>query len=120
MPCGSECAGLANAKEDIVTYAAKALTDPRTINKRVIICPEANKASQNDLIALWEHISGKQVTKNFMSNKELDKQIQGRQLCSPMTCLQLQIVWAATACFLESQDTFVGPVDKTLGCLAMA
>lgn len=77
-------AGLANAIEDIVTYAAKALIDPRTRNKRVIVCPSANKMSQNDLIGLWERISGKKVTRNFMNADELDKQIQGvrqRPLC---------------------------------------
>lgn len=63
--------------EDIVTYAAKALIDPRTENKRVIIRTEANMASQHDLIALWERISGKKVTRNYMSAEELDRQIEG-------------------------------------------
>ena len=70
-------AGLANAMGDIVTYAAKALVDPRTENKRVIIRPEANMASQHDLIALWERVSGKKVTRNYMSAEELDRQIEG-------------------------------------------
>ena len=70
-------AGLANAMEDIVTYAAKALIDPRTENKRVIIRTEANMASQHDLIALWERISCKKVTSNYMSAEELDRQIEG-------------------------------------------
>ena len=70
-------AGLANATEDIVTYAAKALLDPRTENKRLIICPAANKASQNDLITLWERVSGQKLSRNVMTAEELDKQIQG-------------------------------------------
>ena len=73
----SSVAGLANAMEDIVAYAAKALVDPRTENKRVVVCPAANKATQNDLIALWERISGKKVSKSYMSAEELDQQIKG-------------------------------------------
>ena len=77
-------AGLANATKDIVTYAAKALTDPRTENKRLIICPAANKASQNDLITLWEHISGQKISRNVMIAEELDKHIQGVYRCYPL------------------------------------
>ena len=64
--------------KDIVTYAAKALVDPRTENKRVIVCPSVNQASQNDLIALWERISGQKLGRKVMSAEELDQQIKGR------------------------------------------
>lgn len=85
-------AGLANTKEDIVTYAAKALMDPRTENKRVVICPAANKVSQNELVKLWERISGRQVNKKLMSAEELDKQIEG------MRWVQLHILLCFTGC----------------------
>ena len=63
--------------QDIVTYAAKALVDPRTENKRMIVCPPVNQASQNDLIALWERISGQKPSTEVMSTQELDQQIKG-------------------------------------------
>ena len=83
-------AGLANAMEDIVAYTAKAMIDPRTENKRVIVCPAANKATQNDLIALWERISGMKVNKDYMSAEELDQQIKG-EMRSVLLLLLLQL-----------------------------
>ena len=71
-------AGVSTLTTDIATYAAKALTDPRTENKRLIIAPSQNVASQNDLIALWEKVSGKQVGRKHQSAEELQKQIQGQ------------------------------------------
>ncbi|KAL3133019.1 hypothetical protein ABBQ38_006928 [Trebouxia sp. C0009 RCD-2024] len=93
--------GVSTLTTDIAAYAAKALTDPRTENKRLIVAPPQNVASQNDLIALWEKVSGKQLGRKHLSATELQKQIQDAQQAvkgsdnySNVTYLQLiQTMW---------------------------
>lgn len=79
---GMLSAGVATTRENIAAYTAKAAVDPHTLNKRLIIRPPENIVSQNELISLWERISGNQVRRCHMSEEELQKNIEGLLISS--------------------------------------
>lgn len=68
---------MATTREDIAAYTAKAVADPRTLNKRLIIQPAKNVLTQTELVNLWESISGQQVSRQYMSAEDLQGAIKG-------------------------------------------
>ena len=68
-------AAAATDENDIGRVVARAVNDPRTANKKLVI--EANTFTQNELIATWERLSGIIITKQPVSAEELDAQIKG-------------------------------------------
>ncbi|MBT8185311.1 MAG: aromatic alcohol reductase [Eudoraea sp.] len=61
------------ALSDIGQYTAAIVEDPETINKEVLIA--TTSSTQNEMISLWEDISGKTVEKEFVSPDQLDETI---------------------------------------------
>jgi len=59
------------ALSDIGQYTAAIVEDPNTINKELLIA--TTSASQNEMISLWEELSGKTVTKEFVAADQLDE-----------------------------------------------
>ena len=55
---------------DIGHYTAAIIEDPGTINKEVVVA--TTSATQNEMISLWEDISGKTIDKEFVSADQLD------------------------------------------------
>ena len=68
-------AAAATDEDDIGRVVARAVNDPRTANKKLVI--KANQFTQNELIATWERLSGKTITKQPVSAEDLDAQIKG-------------------------------------------
>jgi len=58
------------ALSDIGQYTAAIVEDPETINNEVLI--STTSATQNEMISLWEDISGKKVEREFVSADQLD------------------------------------------------
>ncbi|KDP38524.1 hypothetical protein JCGZ_04449 [Jatropha curcas] len=65
-----------NKEEDIGTYTTKAVDDPRTLNKTLLIRPPKNIVTYNELVALWEKKTGKNLEKNYVPEEQLLKDIQ--------------------------------------------
>jgi phenylcoumaran benzylic ether reductase len=62
---------------DIGTYAVKAVDDPRTLNKVLYLRPPANTLTKNELVSLYEKITGKKFEHIYLTEEEVLKQIQG-------------------------------------------
>lgn len=60
-----------SALSDIGQYTAAIIEDPETINKEVLIA--TTSSTQNEMISLWEEISGKTVEKESVSSDQLDE-----------------------------------------------
>jgi len=65
-----------NKEEDIATYTIKAVDDPRTLNKTVLIKPPKNIYSFNELVALWEKKIGTTLEKTYVPEEKLLADIQ--------------------------------------------
>ncbi|XP_065855302.1 isoflavone reductase homolog [Euphorbia lathyris] len=70
-------------EDDVATYTIKTIDDPRTLNKTLYLRPPENTLSQNQLIQIWENISGNKLQKIFISAqdflapiKDMDKAAQ--------------------------------------------
>ncbi|KAF3340930.1 isoflavone reductase-like protein [Carex littledalei] len=61
---------------DIGTYTIKAVDDPRTLNKSLYLRPVANTITKNDLVSLYEKITGKKLERIYVTEEQLLKQIQ--------------------------------------------
>ena len=85
-------AGVANTRADIAAYTAKTLNDPRTLDKRLVIAPPCNFATQPDLLRIWEGISGQKINTERISAEELEDQIQGETLVEGQPCQQATVV----------------------------
>lgn len=57
-------------EDDVGTYTIKSIDDPRTLNKTIYIRPQDNCLTQNELIAMWEKLSGKSLTKFHIHGDE--------------------------------------------------
>lgn len=66
-----------NKEDDIATYTVKAVDDPRTLNKTLLIMPPNNIYTFNELVALWEKKVGKTLEKIYVPEEQLLKDIQG-------------------------------------------
>ncbi|CAN1835628.1 Phenylcoumaran benzylic ether reductase Betv6 [Linum perenne] len=65
-----------NKEDDIGTYTIRAVEDPRTLNKTLLIKPPKNIYSINELVALWEKKIGKTLEKTYVPEDQLLKTIQ--------------------------------------------
>ena len=70
-----QSAGGATAEEDIGKVVARAVNDPRTANKRLVI--KGSDFTQNQIIAAWETVSGKTVARQDVSAEDLIQIING-------------------------------------------
>jgi hypothetical protein len=66
-----------NADRDIAKVAARAILDPRVVNKTIVA--DFNFVSQEGIIREWEKVSGKTVQRSYMTRKELDEHITNSQ-----------------------------------------
>jgi hypothetical protein len=55
----------------------KAVDDPRTLNKQLMIWPEPNIKSMNEVVQLWENKIGHSLDKKYVPQSEVLKQIEG-------------------------------------------
>jgi cellulose biosynthesis protein BcsQ len=53
--------------------------DPRTLNKQLIIRPEPNIKSVNEVVQLWENKIGHSLDKTYVPESEVLKQIEGKK-----------------------------------------
>ncbi|KAK4804925.1 hypothetical protein SAY86_004742 [Trapa natans] len=65
-----------NKEEDIATYTIRAVDDPRTLNKTVVLRPPQNIYSFNELVTLWEKKIGKSLHKIYVPEEKILKDIQ--------------------------------------------
>ncbi|OWM75051.1 phenylcoumaran benzylic ether reductase Betv6-like [Punica granatum] len=65
-----------NKEEDIATYTIRAVDDPRTLNKTLLLRPPKNIYSFNELVALWEKKIGKTLEKIYVPEEQILKDIQ--------------------------------------------
>nr|WBU86596.1 EGS [Chimonanthus praecox] len=63
-------------EEDIGTYTVKAVDDPRTLNKILYLRPPADTISFNDLVSLWEKLTGKTLERVYVPEEQVLKNIQ--------------------------------------------
>ena len=63
------------AEEDIGKVVARAVNDPRTANKRLVV--KGSDFTQNQVIAAWEKVSGKMVARQAVSAEDLNQIING-------------------------------------------
>jgi hypothetical protein len=68
--------GVYNSEEDIGTFTIKAVDDPRTLNKQLLIRPEPNIKSMNEVVQLWEKKIGHSLDKTYIPESEVLKQIE--------------------------------------------
>ncbi|KAK3014017.1 hypothetical protein RJ639_008650, partial [Escallonia herrerae] len=64
-------------EDDIGTYTAKALDDPRTLNKTLYLRPPENILSQRQLVEKWQKLSGKTLEKVEVSAEEFLASMKG-------------------------------------------
>ncbi|KAK9082432.1 hypothetical protein Syun_031174 [Stephania yunnanensis] len=57
-------------ENDIATYTVKTIDDPRTINKTLHLMPPENIRSQNELISIWEKLTGKKYERSTISGED--------------------------------------------------
>jgi hypothetical protein len=88
---GGNTKGAATDEEDVGKVVALAVADPRTANKKLLI--KVNVITQNDLIATWERLSGKTVTKKNVSAEDLDMQIQGADGLEAIVLGLTKLIW---------------------------
>ena len=99
-------------ENNIGQYTAAAIDDPRAANKTLYLAPPANSWwSQNELIDLYEKLSGKTVKRNPVSKEAQRRKIDEeseylfRPLCSSHSmraCIQSQ-----AECYASWQDLHV-------------
>ena len=82
-------------ESDIGKVVVKTLDDPRAENKRVVI--KANEASQLELVATWEKISGKTITQNKISAEDFRKADEGSRAHNVL-CQCRSFILSADAC----------------------
>jgi hypothetical protein len=52
--------------------------DPRTLNKQLLIRPEPNIKTINEVVLLWENKIGHNLEKTYVPESEVLKQIEGK------------------------------------------
>ncbi|KAJ4794235.1 Isoflavone reductase-like protein [Rhynchospora pubera] len=63
-------------ENDIGTYTIKAVDDPRTLNKVLYFRPPANTVTKNELVSIYEKVTGKKFERIYVTEEEVLKQIQ--------------------------------------------
>lgn len=59
-----------NNEEDIASYVIHSIEDPRAKNKTIYICPPENVLSLNEVVSIWEEISGTTLQKTYISESK--------------------------------------------------
>jgi len=57
-------------EDDVATYTVKTIDDPRTLNKTIYLRPPENILSQIELVQMWEKLSGKELSKDTISDQD--------------------------------------------------
>ncbi|WCJ35198.1 Isoflavone reductase-like protein [Euphorbia peplus] len=65
-----------NKEEDIATYTIRAVDDPRTLNKTLLIKPPKNIVTLNEFVAVKEKKLGKSLHKTYVSEGQALKEIE--------------------------------------------
>ena len=65
-------------EDDIATYTIKAVDDPRTLNKSLKMRPPNNILTLNELVSLWEKKIGNTLERDYTSEDQILKKIQGK------------------------------------------
>ena len=77
-------AGALTAEEDIGKVVARAVNDPRTANKKLVI--KVNTLTQSEIIATWERVHGKTAKRVTVSSQQIDEKLQGQSLLLLLDC----------------------------------
>ncbi|CAF1930765.1 BnaC05g29010D [Brassica napus] len=67
-------------EDDIAKYTAKTLDDPRTVNKTVYIRPQDNVLTQNELVKIWEKLTGNDLEKTNIAAKDFLANIEHMEI----------------------------------------
>lgn len=67
-------------EDDVGLYTIKTIDDPRTLNKTLNIRPPENILSQRELVEKWEKLSGKELQKISISEKDWIASMKGLDL----------------------------------------
>ncbi|KAG2320552.1 hypothetical protein Bca52824_013765 [Brassica carinata] len=67
-------------EDDIAKYTAKTLDDPRTVNKTVYIRPQDNVLTQNELVKIWEKLTGNELEKTNIAAKDFLANIEHMEI----------------------------------------
>jgi hypothetical protein len=54
------------------------VNDPHTLNKQLMIQPEPNIKSMNEVVQLWENKIGHSLDKTYVTESQVLKQIEGK------------------------------------------
>lgn len=73
-------AGVFMKESDVAAFTISTMDDPRTLNKTLYLRPPGNTVSMNELVTIWEGKIGKKLERNYISEEELLKRIQGIML----------------------------------------
>ncbi|WCJ35197.1 Isoflavone reductase-like protein [Euphorbia peplus] len=76
IPGDGNVKGIFNKEEDIATYTIKAIDDPRTLNKTLLIKAPKNIVSYNEIIAIKEKKTGQSLQKIYVPEEKLLKDIE--------------------------------------------
>ena len=60
-----------NYEGDVAAYTIRAATDPRTLNKVLIVRPRRNIASQLGVISSWEQKTAQSLPKTYVLEDQL-------------------------------------------------
>ncbi|KAF2309994.1 hypothetical protein GH714_006100 [Hevea brasiliensis] len=97
-----------NKEDDIATYTIKAVDDPRTLNKTLLIMPPNNIYTSNELVALWEKKVGKAWRKVMFQKSSFLRISKGDQ-----TNFEIDPSWGVEASELYP-DVKYSTVDEML------
>lgn len=67
--------GRGTAEEDVGRVVARAVSDPRTADKRLII--HAASPTQNQLVAAFEAVSGRKLLCEHVTRTEMEEELKG-------------------------------------------
>ncbi|KAH8550958.1 hypothetical protein BGW37DRAFT_64056 [Umbelopsis sp. PMI_123] len=93
---------LTNALNDIARYVVRTIDDPNTLNKRIMI--DGHATTQNQLIDLWEEISGTKLQRKQVDLDELQEMIKNAPAGYPKFGLQLARSGFFKNSFVRSDD----------------
>lgn len=70
-------AGVFVKESDVAAFTISTVDDPHMLNKTLYLRPPGNTVSMNELVETWEAKIGKNLERNYISEEELLKRIQG-------------------------------------------
>ena len=92
---------LTNSLNDIARYVVRIIEDPNTLNKRVMI--DGHSINQNEVIALWEEITGKKLERKRIDVEELEDMIKKAEGFKKFP-LQVRTIGLANVFTLHAQN----------------